>query len=166
MKKLFLSVVAVLSLSTVVAQETRFGVKAGVDLATTKYRFQGYDGYYFAEDRTVTGTETGFYGGGFVNIGIADKFAIQPEVLFIAVNDFNMLSLPVLFDYEFIEKFHAVAGPSLTYLLDADEDEFKFNFDFGASFDITDDFEANAKYSVGFGDVSVGGLFLGVGYKF
>ena len=48
----------------------------------------------------------------------------------------------------------------------SEEDKLKFNVDFGASYDITEEIEANAKYSLGFGDIAVSGIFIGAGYKF
>ena len=74
--------------------------------------------------------------------------------------------MPLLAKYSFTEEFHAIAGPSLNYFLDAEEDQFKVNVDFGGSYDITDEIDLNAKYSLGFGDVSVNGFFIGAGYKF
>ena len=86
MKKIILSILAVLAFGFTNAQETRFGLKAGVDLATSKVKFPG---------GTITGSDTGFYLGGFVQLGISEKFSLQPEVLFIAIPDFNVLSVPV-----------------------------------------------------------------------
>ncbi len=158
MKKIILSIIAVLAFGFTNAQETKFGVKAGVDLVTTKVDLGPFG--------TASASETGIFAGGFVTIGLSEKFAFQPEVLFIAVTDYNMVNVPLLGRYSFTNKIHAVAGPSLVYALDATEDEFKLNVDLGGSYDITDHIEGNIKYSYGFGDVSVSGLFIGVGYKF
>lgn len=162
MKKLILSVFVLANIGFANAQEgVRFGVKGGVDLAQAKVKFDTGFGTYEA-----TESETGFFVGGFAEIGISEKFAIQPELYYVGINDFDMISLPVQAKFEFVPKFHALVGPSFNFLLDADEDEFKVNLDFGASYDITEDFDVNAKYSVGFGDVSINGLFIGAGYKF
>ncbi len=139
------------------AQETKFGVKAGVDFATAKVKFLG---------TTTSASETGFFVGGFANIGISEQFSVQPEVLYVAIKDFNFLSVPILAKYSVSKEFGILAGPSLNYLLDAEEDEFKLNIDFGASYDVTEDIEVNAKYSLGMGDVSISGIFIGAGYKF
>lgn len=162
MKKVFLSAFALATFGFANAQESvRFGVKGGLDLATAKVKFDTGFGTYEA-----TESETGFFIGGFAEIGITDKFALQPELYYVGINDFDMISLPVLAKFEFVPNFHALVGPSFNFLLDADDDEFKVNFDFGASYDITEDFDVSAKYSLGFGDVSLSGLFIGAGYKF
>jgi hypothetical protein len=54
----------------------------------------------------------------------------------------------------------------LNYYLDATEDQFKLNLDFGATYEISEDFGINAKYSMGMGDVSISGIFIGTEYKF
>jgi len=91
---------------------------------------------------------------------------VQPELLYVAITDLNFVSVPILAKYSVAEKFGIIAGPSLNYFLDAEEDEFKLNVDFGAIYDITEEIDVNAKYSLGMGDVSVSGIFIGAGYKF
>lgn len=158
MKTLIISCLAVFAFGSMAAQDgARFGVKAGVDFATFKVQEGPVEGSV---------SETGFFAGVFAVVPISDQFALQPEVLYVGINDGNMLSVPILVKYEVAEQFHLMAGPSLLYLLDAEEDEFKFNFDVGGSYDITEDFDVNLKYSVGFGDITVNGLFVGLGYKF
>jgi opacity protein-like surface antigen len=115
---------------------------------------------------TTSASETGFFVGGFANIGVSEQFSVQPEVLYVAIKDFNFLSVPILAKYSVSKEFGILAGPSLNYLLDAEEDEFKLNIDFGASYDVTEEIEVNAKYSLGMGDVSISGIFIGAGYKF
>jgi hypothetical protein len=161
MKKFILSILAVAAFGTANAQDIKFGVKAGVDFAVAKAKFD--TGFGTVE---ASSSETGFFGGAFVNIGLNEKFSIQPEVLFIAIKDFNTVSVPVLGKYTIFDKFSAMAGPSFNYFLDAEEDEFKVNLDLGAMYQFTDNFDANAKYSLGFGDVQVSGFFVGVGYTF
>lgn len=139
------------------AQETTFGAKTGIDLATVKVKVGG---------TTASASETGYYAGGFANIGVSEQFSVQPELLFVAIKDFNFLSVPILAKYSISEEFGLLAGPSLNYYLDAEEDQFKVNVDFGASYDISEEFQVNAKYSLGMGDVSISGIFIGVGYKF
>ncbi|OYQ39631.1 hypothetical protein CHX27_14125 [Flavobacterium aurantiibacter] len=59
-----------------------------------------------------------------------------------------------------------MAGPSLNYFTELEEEKFKINVDFGASYDISEEFDVNAKYSLGTGDVAISGIFIGAGYKF
>lgn len=162
MKKLFL--VATLFAGTLFApaQETKFGVRAGADFATVKVTVVNP---VTGDEMSASGSETGFFVGGFAEIGISETFAVQPEVLYVAISDSNMLNVPVLAKYSF-GSFSALAGPGFNYLLDAEEDQFKVNIEVGASYDFTGNFDAQARYSIGMGDISVSGLFIGVGYKF
>jgi hypothetical protein len=161
MKKILTAVCVLAGTFYGTAQETKFGVRAGVDLATVEQTAT-------VGGLTVSGkaSETGFFVGGFASIGITESFAVQPEVLYVAIKDFNMLTVPVLGKYAVAEKIHLMAGPSFNYLLDAEEDEFKLNVDFGGSYDITENLDAAARYSLGFGDVKISGIFIGLGYSF
>lgn len=162
MKKLLLGAFLFAGSFFATAQETNFGVKAGVDFASAKVKYDlGPLG-----SGTATSSETGFFVGGFATIGLSESFAVQPEVLYVAITDLNFLSVPVLAKYSFAEKFHALAGPCFNYFMDVEEDEFKLNLDLGASYDVAESLDVNAKYSLGFGDVAVNGVFVGVGYKF
>jgi len=157
MKKLLFAAIAVFAFGFTNAQETKFGVKAGVDLATIKVKMLG---------TTASASETGFFLGAFANLGVSEKFSVQPELLYVAISDSNFLSVPVLAKYNVAEKLGLIAGPSLNYFMDAEEDKLKVNVDFGAMYDITEEIDVNAKYSLGMGDVSVSGIFIGAGYKF
>lgn len=157
MKKLFFAAFLLTGSLFVNAQETKFGVKAGVDLATIKVKFAG---------TSVSSSETGFFLGGFANIGISDKFSVQPELMYVAITDSNFLSVPILAKYDVAEKIGLMAGPSLNYFSDAEEDKLKINIDFGGMYDITEEINVNLKYSLGMGDVSVSGIFIGAGYTF
>jgi hypothetical protein len=157
MKKLLILTVLLTGTFFAQAQKTQFGVKAGVDFASIKVKVAG---------TTATASETGFFLGGFATLGVSEKFAVQPELLYVAISDSNFFSLPVLAKYAFAEKFSALAGPSFNYFSDAEEDKFKVNIDLGAAYDITEEIDVNAKYSLGFGDVAVSGFFIGAGYRF
>ena len=162
MKKLFL--VAALFAGTLFAsaQETRFGVRAGADFATVKVTVVNP---MTGDEISASGSETGFFVGGFVELGLSESFAVQPEVLYVAISESSMINVPVLAKYSFSD-FSILAGPGLNYLLDAEEDQFKVNIEVGASYDFTENIDAQARYSIGMGDVSMSGLFIGVGYKF
>ena len=164
MKKLFLVAIATVGFAfSGTAQETKFGVKAGVDFASIKAE------YDLGPLGTVsdTASETGFFVGGFATIGVSEGFAVQPEVLYVSLpDDASYLNVPIFAKFSFAEKFHAMAGPSLNYFLNAEEDEFKIGVDFGAAYDVTENLDINAKYSLGTGDVKVSGVFVGAGYTF
>ena len=151
MKKIILTIAAVFAMTFANAQDTKFGVKAGVDLASAK------GGY----------SETGFFAGGFATIGISEKFAVQPEVLYVAIKDAAFLNIPILAKYSFGEKLSALAGPSLNYMLDYEDKKLQINVDFGAAYKITDNIDINAKYSFATdSDFGVNGIFIGAGYSF
>lgn len=151
MKKL-LTLLFVLSLTTTFAQ---FGIKAGVDFATVKVKGFG------------SSSETGFFVGATYTAAVSDKFSIQPELLYVNIKDLDFLSLPVLAKFNVAEKFNLLAGPSLTYFLDAEDDEFQFHLDFGASYDIMSNLDLNAKYSLMLKEEwKLNGFFVGLGYKF
>ena len=157
MKKLLFIAVLFTGAFFAQAQKTKFGVKAGVDFASIKVKFAG---------TTATASETGFFLGGFATLGVSEKFALQPELLYVAISNSNFFSVPVLAKYTFAEKFSALVGPSFNYFSDAATDKLKINIDLGATYDVTEEIDINAKYSLGFGDVAVNGIFIGAGYRF
>lgn len=69
MKKIILSVVAIFAFGFSNAQEVKFGAKAGLNLSTiTGGNLSG-------------GSRVGFHVGGLAEIGLTEKFAVQPELL-------------------------------------------------------------------------------------
>lgn len=166
MKKIILSALAVMAFGFTNAQSTRFGVKGGLNLSN----IVGGD---------VDGTKSlvGFHVGGFAEIKIADKFAIQPELLYSAQgftaeerlfeNEFdvklNYLNIPVLAKYYIVPKFSVEAGPQLGVLLSAKsdgndvKDSFKsvdFGFNVGAGFHFTEDLSINLRYTIGISPIA------------
>ncbi len=169
MKRILCIVVAVFGLTAVNAQDINFGVKAGVDLATAKTEISGF---------SISSSETGFYIGGLAEIGLSDKLAFQPEVLYVSIEEFDQLSIPLMVKFLVSEKFNLLAGPSLSYLLDSEEGMKSLNYavEGGAAFNITENFFVEARYNYGLANLiedapsgfssKISGLFLGVGYKF
>ncbi|MCW4470867.1 PorT family protein [Flavobacterium sp. MFBS3-15] len=162
MKKLFFTAMLLAGTFAASAQETKFGVRAGVDFASMKVT---YVNPITGDEASASSSETGFFIGAFAEFGLSEKFSIQPEALYVSIKDFNSISVPVLGKYSF-GSFSVLAGPDLNYLLDAEEDEFKVNIDLGASYDITESFDVQARYSIGMGDVALSGMFIGAGYAF
>ena len=70
MKKILLTAAAVFALSYANAQDVKFGAKAGLNLSN------------FTGDVENTSTKVGFQVGGFAEIKISEKFAVQPELLY------------------------------------------------------------------------------------
>ena len=72
MKKIILSAVAVMAFGFANAQEVKFGVKAALNVAS------------LTGDVEDVSSLVGFQVGGFAEIKLSEKFAIQPEVLYSA----------------------------------------------------------------------------------
>ncbi len=158
MKKIILTVAAIFAFGITSAQETKFGVKAGFTSQTAKVS-TGFG--------TVSGSASGFYVGGFADIGVSDKFHFQPELLYSGVSGSNTIVIPLLGKYSFAEKFNVLFGPGLNYSLDALADEFSVSADIGVSYDIDEKFLVDARYDIGLtGDAKLNGLFIGAGYRF
>lgn len=184
MRKLFLSVALLATLAVSQAQEknesVKFGAKAGLNLSSVSVEST------FNSDINAL---TGLYVGGFVSIPVASKFTFQPELLYSMqgfkeyLNDrgsiydakvkLNYISVPLVFQYQFVDKFYVEAGPQLDVLMSAkasqtvtysssnstinrdniDVKEFYKSFvigvDLGAGYHITDNLIANVRYHFG-----------------
>ena len=70
-KKTLLIIIAAFTLSTQ-AQETLFGVKAGLNLASIG-----------GDDAGDAKTRSSFHIGGLVEIPVSEKFSVQPELLYL-----------------------------------------------------------------------------------
>ena len=141
MKKLILGI-AVMSTSLAFAQTTqtasssspvRFGVKAGMNVASLS-KDAGL------EDQK---SKIGFNAGVFANIPVAESFSIQPEVLYNQLGakvenrdeftalgtttrtvesystNLDYLTVPVMFQYNFVPNFYVEAGPEFGFMLSA-----------------------------------------------
>lgn len=161
MKKVILSAIAVMAFAFSNAQETRFGIKGGLNISNV-----------VGGDVENTNSLVGFHVGGLAEIHVVEKFFIQPELLFSAQGTkvdgplgssadlkLNYLNIPVLAKYYFIEnKFSVEAGPQLGILLSAkaegeDIKDFTrsvdFGFNIGAGYNFTDNLSAGIRYTIG-----------------
>lgn len=146
------------------AQETRFGVKGGLNITS----FSG--GNYYDAKSLV-----GFQVGGFAEIKVIDRLAIQPELLFstqgarleFGNTDFdtklNYINVPVLAKFYVTKQFTVEAGPQLGFLVSAKsegedvKDGFKSvdtGFNFGVGYNFTDNFSVGARYTVGLANIA------------
>jgi len=133
MKKLVLTFAALMALTAMNAQETessaqtRFGIKAGVNIATL-------DG-----DVEASGSRTGLHAGFVAEIMVSDKFSIQPEVLYSMLGakekaaemvdgvlvtaegtyKFDYIAIPVMAKYYVTEGLSLEAGPQISFLVSA-----------------------------------------------
>lgn len=83
-----------------------------------------------------------------------------------AIEKSGFLNLPISAKYKLAEKIHVWAGPRVNYFLHAKEGAIKLNVDLGAAYDISKKIDINAKYSLGFGDVTFSGIFIRANYSF
>ncbi|MCF7560880.1 PorT family protein [Sabulilitoribacter multivorans] len=168
MKKPFLLlIITVFSITVGYAQS--FGLKAGADFASVKFK---------AEGENISTSETGFYIGAFTEIEASESFTFQPELLFVSVEDLNFIAIPLMAKFPVAEQFNILAGPSLGFLLDTEEGEKSFNFgvEAGVAYDISEKFFVEARYNLGLANliedapsgysVKLNGFFAGLGYKF
>jgi opacity protein-like surface antigen len=170
MKKLLLSaIIAVFAMGNVNAQEVKFGVKAGADFASMKFK---------AEGENVSTSETGFYVGAFAEIGISESFIFQPEILYVSVEELDQIAVPLMAKFPVSEEFNVLAGPALGILLDTEEGIKSLNFgiEAGVAYDISENFLIEARYNLGLANLledapsgysfKLSGFFAGIGYRF
>jgi len=191
MKKFYLLLVVAVSLisvSNVNAQDIKFGLKGGLNIAS-----------YYGEDVEVD-CKAGFYIGGFVEKSLSEKFSLQGEILYSeqgAVNEedsdvkmrFNYINIPVMCKYYFSDKVNFQFGPQfgfnvLSEISDGDVtvdfekasgekvNTFDFGLNFGAEVFVTKNIGLNARYNLGLTEivkdskVKNAALQFGMAYRF
>jgi hypothetical protein len=130
--KIFLALFAALCVTQSLMAQFHIGIKGGANITKV-------DGKSFKNQFNY-----GYHVGGFAEIGIGQKFAIQPEVLFnqysttidsnynhVYENVFssgqiqarlNYLSIPILLNYKLLGNFLVLqAGPQFSILMDQDK---------------------------------------------
>jgi opacity protein-like surface antigen len=185
MKKIILTAVAVMAFSLSNAQGMRFGLKAGLNMASLNGDIENVK------------SKIGFNGGGFAEFKVTEKFAVQPELLFSLQGadaeegdgsiNLNYINIPVMAKYYVIEGLSLQAGPQIGFLMTAEASgggqdvdikdstsSIDFGLNFGAGYDITKNIFADVRYNLGLttldkdGEVKTqNGVFqIGVGYSF
>jgi hypothetical protein len=129
MKKIILLTASIFTLISH-GQEIKFGAKVGLNISN------------FSGDVTNSKSLIGAQLGGFAEISISDKFAIQPELLFSlqgakseysesdinysyseeSKTKLNYINIPVLAKYYIADKLAVLAGPQFGILMSAKED--------------------------------------------
>lgn len=179
MKKIILTVAAVFALSFANAQETKFGAKVALNIAS------------LTGDVEDASSLVGFQIGGFVEFKISDKFAIQPELMYSAQgvkqsyseagysydSDYKLsyLNVPVMAKFYATPKFSLEFGPQIGFLLSAKADytgtgggvtisesedikdnleSVDFGLNFGAGYDFTENLTAGLRYNLGLSNVA------------
>ncbi|MBO6631383.1 MAG: hypothetical protein JJ936_07460, partial [Psychroserpens sp.] len=67
--------------------------------------------------------------------------------------------------YEVAQNFRLLVGPSLNYFFDFFNNKFKVRGDVSAAYNILENLDVHAKYTLGFEEISPNGLFFGLGLK-
>lgn len=165
MKRIILPIITFVVFGFANAQSTRFGVKGGLNISN----FTGYQ-----ED---VKSLVGFHIGGFAEIKLAKKFAIQPEFLFSTQGTtmegyngdsntnvkVNYLNIPILAKYYITDAFSVEAGPQIGFLLSAKSrgedinDLFKstdYGLNLGIGYDFTENFALGLRYTIGLSDIA------------
>lgn len=172
MKKLFLLAIVLIGFTTISnAQSIKFGVKGGLNLT----RING--------DNVADGLDarTGFHIGAVAQLGLLDKFMLQPEILYSAqgANDLNIdyINIPILLKYKFLKFVSFEAGPQFGILVNDEYPDiietksFDLSVAAGAGVEFGD-FFAQARYNFGVSeviedsDIRNGTFQLSVGYYF
>ncbi|WP_291118208.1 porin family protein [Flavobacterium sp. UBA6135] len=171
MKKIMLSILAVVAFGTANAQDIKFGVKAGANFSN------------FTGDVDSDGL-TSFYIGGLVDFAVSEKFHVQPELLYSMEGakdaEMSFVRIPIMAKYYVAEGFNLQAGPSIGFKVSADDglDEvtksMDFGLGFGAAYELPIGVFFDARYNLGLSDISdVNGFELkttnfqvGLGYRF
>lgn len=164
MKKILLTAAAAFAFSYANAQEVKFGAKAGLNLAD-----------WSGDDADDVDSRVAFHVGGFAEIKLTDKFAVQPELLYSsqgakgtgATAHVDYINVPIMAKFYATDKFSIEAGPQVGFLVSAkvkpDEgedqdvkDQLK-STDFGANIGLgyyfTDNISAGVRYNLGLSQV-------------
>jgi hypothetical protein len=169
MKKcLFVVLATVLTSISLYAQETHFGLKAGMNLASVD-----------VENNEDYDSKVGLHLGGLAHIHLTRHFALQPEVVFSMQGGeddagklkLNYINVPLLAQYMFDEGFRIQTGPQLGFLVsakkkigdvDVDYDDAYSNIDFswtiGAGYLFPVGLGLDARYNFGINDIDESGF--------
>lgn len=184
MKKVFLAAIAIGTFGIANAQSVKFGVKAGVNIATLT-------GDAVADDVSM---KVGFNAGGLAEIKFTDMIALQPEVLFsmqgartvdrtndIVGNRFEeessvnlgYINVPVMLKIYPTKSFFLEGGPQVGFLISAkSKNEDTSNFVDGTSIvesetvDIKDNLKTlDVAFNLGLGYDFTENLFINARYS-
>jgi long-subunit fatty acid transport protein len=180
-----LTAVAVFGFAFANAQETKFGAKAGLNMSNITGDNSG--------DNKM---KIGFQVGVFANIGIAEQFAVQPELLYSAQgakfdggsSELNYINIPIMLQYIVAEKLRLEAGPQIGILMSAktkidgvgsiDSKDGTNTTDLGVGvgigYDVAENINLGLRYTIGVSNINKEGdaknansnLAFAIGYRF
>lgn len=165
MRKIILGIMACITFGSANAQSTKFGAKGGLNISSVT----GHD--------EETKSLIGFHIGGFAEIKVMKKLAIQPEFLFSTQGTtieaaegssntdlkLNYLNIPLLAKYYITDTFTVEAGPQMGLLVSAKSkgydihDLYKtsdFGFNLGCGYNFTENLSAGLRYTIGLTNVA------------
>ncbi|NHF61297.1 PorT family protein [Flavobacteriaceae bacterium TP-CH-4] len=169
MKKILVaSLFSFFTASTLFAQGTfKFGVTGGLLNSNADIDFSIFSVDLLNIDAV---NKYGFYVGAIADVGVSDKFHVQPELTYGSAGDLAYIYLPIMAKYYIIPKLYAMAGPQISFSSNLDDikdtirdiDDItgaNTNLDdvlrttgvdlgFGAGFDILENLSAQARYSI------------------
>jgi hypothetical protein len=149
--------IVLLLFSIRIEAQTDYGIKGGLN-----FTFYKIDEGNFGDNPDA---EIGYYGGFFVDFNIENGFHLSPELLYIRINDFKFLNVPIYLKYDVNQDLHILVGPSLNYFFDFFSNKFNVRADLSLAYDLSSKLNLHMKYTIGFEEFSPNVLFLGLGYK-
>jgi len=157
MKKISLFVLGVVMTVSAFAQSpAKFGLKAGVNIATLRQDDVSYD------------SRIGLHVGGLAHIHLTPQWALQPEVVYsqegAKLNDVKLkldyINIPLMLQYMFDNGFRLEAGPQLGLMVNSKAEDDDENED-----DLDDVFKTtNVGLAFGLNYLSYSGLGVGGRY--
>ena len=154
---LFLVVVFLVALNLNAQSDVSIGIKGGLNLTFFKVELSNFG--------PNTETATGNYAGVFADFEFEEAFSLQPELLYIGLNDFKFLNVPIYAKYEVANNLYLMAGPSINYFFDFFTNKLKLGADICTSYNILPTLDVHVKFALGLQELAPNGLFFGIGYK-
>lgn len=182
MTKILLIAAGILFNIQLSAQKTEFGLTAGYLNINGKSSSTSSD----FGNQNESSNAAGFYVGFLADIALSEAIYLQPGVVYGNADDSNIISIPVLAKYYFLNTgFNLLAGPQVTIIPDELPGTVKpvgVDLGFGGGYDINDSFFLQAKYFLEVTnrfdddisglpegaefDYGVNTFFVGLGYRF
>ena len=151
MKRLFFTIVALITLSNLNAQDG-FSAKLGIN--TVSVEGEG---------------DTGFYLGAGYQFELTETIDLEPALLFSSVDDLNSIYVPIMFKYGVTDQMSLVGGPQINYVGDFEDAAFGIDLAFGLTYDVSDEFYVEARYGFQIArdtEFNLNTASIGLGYRF
>jgi len=169
MKKIVsITVITVLTIVSINAQDVKFGAKTGLNFA-----------FITGDNSEDLDPNTDFHLGVMAEFKISDKFSLQPELIYSGQGadtnidsegtiELNYLNIPLIAKYYVAERLSLEAGPQIGFLLSSKGGSIKYkdflkSIDFGANigvgYKLENGLNFGARYNLGLSNIlNVDGL--------